>query len=174
MLEKAISAAKRDEMDDMKDTDSVAGAIGRGGSTARFLPLLTGHKSKVIRFHEKGSSPKATEAKVKVNLKELRLALNEAMANKRIVCASTTTETGVPGLASRHAYAVLRFDAANDLVYLWNPHGNKFVPKGAPGLANGYSTADGKFTMPLQDFVKAFRAVTLETNQPAVFQSGKK
>ncbi|HQR42411.1 MAG TPA: C2 family cysteine protease [Gemmatales bacterium] len=174
VLEKAISAAKREEVDDMKETDSVAGAIGRGGSIARYIPLLTGHKGKVINFHEKNSPPRAAEAKVKVNLTELRNELRQAMEDKRIVCCSTTTESGVPGLSSRHAYALLKYDAASDVVHLWNPHGNKFVPKGPAGLANGYPTVDGKFTVPVSQFVKAFRSVTLETPVKATFQNTRK
>jgi hypothetical protein len=61
-----------------------------------------------------------------------------------------------------HAHAVVGYDSATRKVRLWNPHGNKFTPKGPAGLANGYPTEDGFFTMPLADFVVTFRSVYAE------------
>lgn len=173
-MEKAISLVKKVGHGDMNDTDSVAGAIGQGGSVLRFIPLLTGHQGRSMGFHEKDSPPKATESKVKVKLADLRQVLTQAMTQRRIVCCSTTNETGVPGLPSHHAYAMLSFDAGKDIVELWNPHGNKFIPKGPAGLANGYPTTDGKFTMPLKDFVKAFRSISYEGSAPATYTTPKK
>lgn len=80
----------------------------------------------------------------------------------------------MPGLNSHHAYAVLSFDASKDVVQVWNPHGNKFVPKGPAGLTNGYPTTDGKFTMSLQDFVKAFRSISYEGNGSASYAAPAK
>lgn len=174
VMEKAISLTKTMETGKSNEPDSVAGNIGRGGSTMRFIPLLTGHQGKSLGFHEKGSPLKASEAKVKVNLQEVRQILVREMAARRLVCCSTTTETGVPGLSSRHAYAVLNFDASRDVVSIWNPHGNKFVPKGPAGLTNGFPTTDGKFTMTLAEFVKAFRSMSYEGTESAIYTGPSK
>lgn len=172
VLEKAISLAKKQEVTEIRDKDSVAGAIGQGGSTMRFIPLLTGHQGRSMGFHQKDSPPRASEAVVKVNLVELRQTLTQAMNDKRMVCCSTPQETGVPGLTPRHAYAVLNYDAARDVVYLWNPHGNKFIPKGPAGLTHGYPTTDGKFSMSLVEFVKAFRSMSYEGTAMASYSGG--
>lgn len=173
-MEKAISLAKKLENNDMKDPESVAGSIGQGGSTQRFIPLLTGHQGKSISFHEKDSPLKASEVKVKVKLSDVRQVLTNALTQHRVVCCSTTKETGVPGLNSHHAYAVLSFDASKDTVQVWNPHGNKFVPKGTPGIATGYTTTDGKFTVPMQEFVRVFRSISYEGAESANYKAPKK
>ena len=174
VMEKAISLAKKQEGGNDHDPDSVAGSIGLGGSTMRFIPLLTGHQGKSITFHQKDSPPKASEAQVKVKLSEVKQTLVKEMADHRMVCCSTSKETGVPGLNSRHAYAVLSFDAAKDIVYLWNPHGNKFTPNGPGNLTNGFPTTDGKFSMTLAEFVKAFRSMSFEGIEPASYKGAKK
>ncbi len=111
---------------------------------------------------------------MKVKLPDVKQTLVKAMADHRMVCCSTSKDTGVPGLNSHHAYAVLSFDAAKDIVYLWNPHGNKFVPKGPGGLTNGFSTTDGKFSMTLAEFVKAFRSMSFEGAETASYKGAKK
>ncbi|MFT3879124.1 MAG: C2 family cysteine protease [Gemmatales bacterium] len=174
VMEKAISLTKTQETGNTNDPDSVAGNIGRGGSTMRFIPLLTGHQGKSMGFHEKDSPLKASEAKVRVKLQDVRQILVKEMADHRLVCCSTTTDVGVPGLSSRHAYAVLSFDASRDVVTIWNPHGNKYVPKGPAGLTNGFPTTDGKFTMTLAEFVKAFRSMSYEGPEAASYSGVRK
>jgi len=174
VMEKAIKKKKKKEGGNTIDPDSVAGNIGRGGSTMRFIPLLTGHQGKSLSFHEKDSPLKAAEARVRVKLPDVRQILVKGMADHRMVCCSTTTDVGVPGLSSRHAYAVLSFDASRDVVTIWNPHGNKFVPKGPAGLTNGFPTTDGKFTMTLAEFVKAFRSISYEGPEPASYSGAPK
>lgn len=51
-----------------------------------------------------------------------------------------------------HAYAVLNYDEAKDLITLWNPHGNNFKPMGPEGFINGYETKGGVFTLSSKDF----------------------
>jgi hypothetical protein len=174
VMEKAISLAKKQEGGSQNDPDSVAGSIGQGGSTSRFIPLLTGHQGKSMAFHQKDSPPKASEAQVKVKLPEVKQILVKAMADQRMVCCNTSKETGVPGLNSHHAYAVLSFDASKDIVSIWNPHGNKFIPKGPSGLTNGFTTIDGKFSMTLAEFVKAFRSMSMEGLEAASYKRGVK
>jgi hypothetical protein len=84
---------------------------------------------------------------------------------------TSSTDKGLklpPGINGKHAYAVLAFDDEAGTVEIWNPHGNTFKPKGEPGIEHGYPTKAGRFTMPLVDFVSVFRAVTIETDAPAL------
>jgi len=67
-------------------------------------------------------------------------------------------------LNGNHAYAVTGYDPKADRIALWNPHGQTFSPKGTPGLQNGYPTKEGRFTMPLTDFMQAFAGLAFETN----------
>ncbi len=71
----------------------------------------------------------------------------------------------VPGLHGKHAYAVTGYDHKADRIALWNPHGQTFTPKGTPGLENGYPTRDGRFAMPLTDFMQVFAGLAFETHQ---------
>ena len=61
---------------------------------------------------------------------------------------------------------MLAFDSKTETVTVWNPWGNTFTPTGEPGFDHGYPTAHGRFTMPLRDFARTFRAVIYETDQP--------
>lgn len=49
---------------------------------------------------------------------------------------------------------------------VFNPWGNNFTPKGAPGLANGYPTKLGLFTVPLDQFQQAFTGINYGTGKP--------
>ena len=74
---------------------------------------------------------------------------------------------GIPGASGVHPlYTVLRADeyglAVHQIEGLWNPHGGKFTPKGAPGLDNGYPEKDGVFQMPMRDFVQQFSGRAFE------------
>jgi hypothetical protein len=79
------------------------------------------------------------------------------------VTCSTLQEAQPKGIAGKHAYAVLSYDAAADSLHLWNPHGNTHVPKGAPGLEHGYLTKAGRFAIPVADFVRVFGSLVVET-----------
>src|SRR4051794_30891109 len=71
-----------------------------------------------------------------------------------------------PGINTKHAYAVLSYDADTDTLELWNPHGQQFKPKGEPGIANGYPTDHGVFKLPLVDAYQFVASFTFETDQP--------
>ena len=99
-------------------------------------------------------------------LSALRQRLADASRQKRLMVCSTQQPT-TPGLTPHHAYALLAYDQNNDTVDLWNPHGNMFNPKGAPGLKTGYPTKNGLFTVPLPEFVQQFTGVTFEVMETA-------
>ena len=54
-----------------------------------------------------------------------------------------------PDITHNHVYTVLAYDPAADVLTLWNPHGQAFTPVGPPGLAHGYPTEHGRFSLPL-------------------------
>ncbi len=48
----------------------------------------------------------------------------------------------------------------------WNPFGNRYTPKGPPGLQSEYVTEHGRFTMPLAEAVMWFGSFSIETAKP--------
>jgi hypothetical protein len=72
-----------------------------------------------------------------------------------------------PDINSKHAYAVLNFDPFTDMLEIWNPHGQTFVPKGPPGLTNGYPTKNGRFQLPLTEAYAFFTDFFIELPLPS-------
>ena len=72
-----------------------------------------------------------------------------------------------PNISTKHAYAVLAYDAAADRVTIWNPHGQTFYPKGPPGIANGYPTEHGRFTLPLAEAYQFLTTLAIERKSPS-------
>ena len=100
-------------------------------------------------------------------------ALAAAFADKRLVTCSTNTAAHPPGIAGKHAYAVLGYDAAAQVVTVWNPHGRSRKPDGPSGLQHGYATTKGVFALPLREFVQAFSSMAWETSTPLPTGTGK-
>jgi hypothetical protein len=136
-------------------------AIAHGGPTGQTLAAITGHPVRAVQIRKDSEPPPAGMVRTEVAGRIDRL-LREAVAGRRLACASSAAKQSTPGLTRNHAYAVLGYDPAHREVRLWNPHGNTFQPKGPAGLANGYPTKDGFFSMPLDDLVQTFRAVYAE------------
>lgn len=144
--------------------------IGVGGSPHLPLEIVTGHR--VVRAgcedFQGGTLDAASRAK---RLADLRKQLSDARRAGRLIVGGTAPLGGrqavVPGLYYNHSYGVLNYDEKTDLVTFWNPFGNRFIPKGEPGLKNGYVTSYGKFTMPLPDAVMWFGSFSIETGEPA-------
>ena len=67
-----------------------------------------------------------------------------------------------PDISTKHAYAILAYDAKADTVTIWNPHGQQFRPKGTPGVANGYPTDHGRFTVPLTEAYQFLTSLAIE------------
>jgi hypothetical protein len=124
------------------------------GNPAVIIALLTGRRGECLRL-DQGAT-----------LEQVHALLRDETANKRLVCASKNKEKGPPGIVCKHAYAVFGYDAQQRQVHLFNPWGNEFSPKGPAGIANGYPTTHGQFTMPLDEFCKVFYRVEYETDKP--------
>ena len=135
--------------------------ISSGGSVARTIELLTGHRARGVSLHEAAAKNQA------MTLAEARKALVAVHDHKLLACLSTSHGQGLPpGIASGHAYGVVGFDPATDLVSVWNPWGNHFEPTGAAGTAHGYPTQAGTFTVPLKELITVFTTLYIQTSEP--------
>ncbi len=131
--------------------------IGKGGSPRVALEALTGHRASQYRLGGSGKKPN-------ISIENLRRSLTDAFDGDRLAVADTS-KTKVPGINGRHAYTILGFDVEKDEITVWNPHVNRFKPKGTPGEENGYPTDKGQFSMPLAAFMNTFSGISIETDQ---------
>ena len=159
LYEKAVGAARNEDRPAEQRVDSPYDAE-RGGSAGTMLAYITGHE--IVRFSFKFAKEAATTADdFKAKLTDLRRQLTDAVQQRRLMTCGTIKPT-TPGLTPNHAYAVLGYEAAGDCVRLWNPHGENFEPKGAAGPDSGYSTTNGVFQIPLEQFVRQFSGMAFE------------
>lgn len=180
VMEKAIGSLRQEMDPERYSAESATDAIAKGGSSAVILRLLTGHQTKRIALRKRApkaptgpdgrpvlqtAPPLAQDAEKLAAL--VRTEVGAAIQQKRLVTCGTGTYAQPPGISPRHAYAVLAHDPAADTLLLWNPHGNQFAPKGAPGIERGYATKAGLFTVPVAEFVQIFGSVVYETDAPA-------
>jgi hypothetical protein len=139
--------------------------ISRAGSARRAITVLTGHEARLtsIRKPKTPLAPPTDE-----ELPALRARLSRLFVRSfddGLLMSAVTPPSGKlpPGIATHHVFAIMGFDETTETVYLWNPWGNRFQPKKRPaGLENGYPVQDGKFAMPLDDFLMVFRGVCNE------------
>lgn len=132
--------------------------ISRGGNIGETISLLTGHQSDTIAW--KSGLPE--------DLLNIRYLLGKGVKNKSLMGAGVPLDLKKPppAIVVGHAYAVLNYDEAKDLITLWNPHGNDFKPMGPEGFINGYETKGGVFTLSSRDFSFLFNYLFVETNKP--------
>ena len=141
------------EHPDRQDRPNIYDKFG----SARTIEILDGHQTRRVQLRRiRPGSPQ---------LAALRKDLNAAQREHRLVQAGTPpgTKKITPGITGEHAYAILGYSKETDLVNVWNPHGNNFIPKGPDGLQNGYITKAGQFDIPLRDFLQIFNDVIFET-----------
>jgi hypothetical protein len=129
------------------------------------LAFITGNE--IVRFSCKFARDKAvTEAESELKLAELRSLLVGAVKEKRLITTGTNSlgPSGptIPGIRGGHAFAVLGYDAQEDAIHIWDPHGDAYTPKGDPGPVHGYPRAEGRFSMPLPVFVKQYAGLAFE------------
>ncbi|MBK8038097.1 MAG: hypothetical protein IPK22_13340 [Verrucomicrobiaceae bacterium] len=135
-------------------------ALNRGGSAGTQLAFITGREMFRVScsFAKKKDLPQTDYDK---HMAELRAALTAATKENRLMTCGTL-KTTIPGLTPNHAYAILGYDSANDVIRVWNPHGDTREVKGEPGPKNGYPIRDGIFELPLTVFVKEFSGTAYE------------
>lgn len=177
VLEKAMGECRKEASPTKYTAESATDAIAHGGSSASVIKLLTGHQTDrvILRRRVKGAAaaskdtPPPTElaGSVEELAAKVKAGVSGALKDHMLVTAGTNKEQQPPGVTPNHAYAVLSYDEATDRITLWNPHGNTFKPKGEAGLTRGYPTKAGIFSVPLNEFVQIFAAVSFETDRPA-------
>jgi hypothetical protein len=141
--------------------------LSGAGTSTKTLQLFTGRDGLALRFRPHGSHHVPGRAAVAELAPQARAILAEAQLERRLICCGTTTAPAPPGITPNHIYAVLGYDASRDVVDLWNPWGHHFTPEGPAGLESGYPVRDGRFSVPMTDFVRIFAAVTYESRRPA-------
>ena len=131
-------------------------AVDSGGQTTAIIETLAGHTAESVAIGPDGDAGKA---------ETLRAWLARAVSQRRLATLHTATAAQQRAMPSRlptsHAMAVLGFDAATDLVTVWNPWGNDDDPKGSAPRA-GYRTRGGVFAIPAAEVVRWFRKLTVE------------
>jgi hypothetical protein len=161
VLEQAFGQVRAAKKDTKKSpADLPLDLISRGGDPQEIIALLTGHKSEFFEVLKHSKEPEAT--------RKIRDAMIAGIKNRRLMSCGTPNEKVElpPGIAGGHCYAVMGFNQAKDTVNIWNPWSNNFQPKSEPaGLANGYPIKDGRFDVPLADFVKIFGYFECETHE---------
>jgi hypothetical protein len=151
-----------------KRADLAIEAIAKGGSSGRILSHLTGHKVSFVLLKSVNDTAAGAAGRAG-RLAELRQKLAET-AGQKLLMTCGTQKTTTPGLTPFHAYALLDYHARTDTLDLWNPHGNNFTPEDPPGLANGYPTKGGRFSIPAAEFVQQFAVVYFEGEEFAAGQ----
>ncbi|MEI8290233.1 MAG: C2 family cysteine protease [Verrucomicrobiota bacterium] len=155
ILEKAYrNDAKGTQQGDQRDRYD---RIDHGGQAASVIEKLDGQKASRINLSKRRGTEFADTIR-----KDIKLALHE----NRLVNAGTGKKVTTPHIVPTHAYAVLGFNSKTDLVRVWNPWGNNFTPEGSDGLRNGYTTKDGQFDIPMEDFLEIYQGLTIETRVP--------
>jgi hypothetical protein len=146
-------------------------AIGDGGDPSTAMGRLTGHDAGLLRFRPEGPDAVPDDLRVEGFLPVLRSRLLTQQRSGLIACCATAKVNVPLGMAREHLYAILDFDAARDVVLLWNPWGNHFEPKGTPGTTSGYRVRQGQFSVPLADFIRIFERLVYETDREVSFDS---
>lgn len=181
VVEKAMGQLRQLQNPQKHTADTASDALA-GGSTATVLRMLTGKTTERLAFYKKVPATKTPPPKppaaepadtVEALATKAHDALAAAFADKRLVTCSTNTAAHPPGIAGKHAYAVLGYDAAAQVVTVWNPHGRSRKVDGEPGLHHGYATTKGVFALPLREFVQAFSSMAWETSTPLPTGKGK-
>jgi len=78
------------------------------------------------------------------------------------------------GIGQYSYFAIVGIDAKAKTITLWSPRGGNFAPEGGASIVNGYATTNGKWTMPLNDFVLVFSGMVVENQNKATLPGQNK
>jgi hypothetical protein len=145
--------AKKDKKSD-KAAELVPVSTLNGGNPGSIISLLTGQQAASLKLGKT------------VRVEEVHDLLVDRTKKRRLICLTVQVDKPPPGIGNHHAYALLDYDVKLREATIFNPWGNTFTPKGAPGPANGYPTKLGQFTVPLDEFQEIFARVVYETDKP--------
>lgn len=141
--------------DKTANEDSKGGGIGidsisSGGTGKQTIALFTGKKTKSFSCKNKDQ-------------KLLKSQLEQGSREKKLMCARVGyPQKPPPGINTHHIYAILEYEANQEILKIWNPHGNTFNPKGPSGLDNGYPTGNGIFQIPFNEFIQIYSGFDIE------------
>jgi hypothetical protein len=171
ILEQAFGKYKARERGDNIEQIEGTELIRNGGDSMPTIRALTGHTSQRFVF---GKTVEYRSAHAGKMLPRVREALMRGVTDHRAMTAggvvrsksggeSAGTPPPIPpDILADHVYAILNYDKATDSVEFWNPHGERFEPKGSPGIRFGYPTVHGRFNVPLTEAYQFFGAFTIE------------
>ncbi len=160
VYEKAAGVARNELRAEKDRATTPLDAIARGGSAGTMLAFITGNEMERFTLKwAKDAKTKPEESESKLG--ELRSKLIAAFAEHRCVTTGTLQPL-LPGLRGGHAYGVIGYQASTDEIRVWDPHGDSFQPKGAPGPETGFPRKDGICDLPLTVFVKQFSGLAFE------------
>jgi len=160
LYEKAVGQARNDAKPLAEQSSSAIDALARGGSAGIMLAFITGHE--ISRFSFKFAKDPAVSAEEQAaKIKELKTKLMEA-DRERVLMTCGTIKPTIPGITPNHAYAVLAYNANTAEVQVWDPHGDDFKPKGEAGAEHGYPRKDGRYWIPVTEWVKQFSGMAFE------------
>jgi hypothetical protein len=94
---------------------------------------------------------------------ELKKALAK-MHDKTLMAEALMLKKNTSHLPWDHVYAVMDFDASAERLIIWNPLAYDFTPEGPDNIDNGYTTARGMFSIPLDDFMALYSYLAIEKN----------
>lgn len=161
VLEKAAGVVREKSTKNKKPDPEAIDFIAHGGDANFSIQLLSGHHAEYFSFHGTG---KHAQKNPVAHAEEILIACTQ---HHRLMCAGTGSKRKLPpGIAKDHDYGVLGYDHAHRMVEVWNPWGNKFKPKGEPGLEHGYETEGGRFRIPLNEFLEVYGGIFYETDKP--------
>ena len=161
VLEKAFGSIMEAAFPNPTQTDPIE-SIAFGGTPIQTIRMMTAHEALFIAIRSPAQDP-LNDAQIHKLKPQVRKVLLDCEKNKRIACAGSPKGGAPPGVTLQHAYSVLGFDEASEVLRLWNPHGNDFNPAGDSGMKNGFKTQHGRFEISLDDFVKTFCFLAYES-----------
>jgi hypothetical protein len=158
VLEKAYGIIRQRKRAKKENKPANSGALVptetlSGGNTSEIISLLTGHQAASQSLNKSGKR------------EQLHSLLVQLTKKRRLICLGTHNDNHPPGIVNHHAYALMAYDGELRKATIFNPWGNNFTPKGAPGLANGYTTEHGLFSVPLVEIQQVFTNLSYETDK---------
>lgn len=187
MVEFGVDALSRERFAKPAYDGNIANFSGRFAVLQNYIMLLTGKQSKATPFRratgvrkQDGWSyePEGTADGLASTASQI---LSQALGQKRVAFAVTGGTAIVPpnvkgpasqgpmskGIERFSYFTIVSVDPKAKTITLWSPDGKDFAPSGAPSMVNGYAMTDGKWTMPLNEFVLVFGGMVVEDQNNA-------
>ena len=148
--------------------ETMFSAYIEGGLSVPTMQQLTGHKAiaDAVIFGKESREQASKSEQVHTMLAKFTKDKTGVLLHTRRPVDKGSTFVAPPGWPDAHTLALFSYDADKRVAHIFNPWGNSFEPKGDPSLATGYVTTNGRFDMPLSEFMALFKSFSYETRQP--------